>query len=118
MTRLTQACRAAGSPPDVHDVPYSSSAERQGHVTPTTRKGDDGHMSAPQQKDGDPAQESGTPRSVITNGMPSRAAMPALSTLIRAAPPWVTVLNDGAVDAALSGHPTRAETSRTSAVVT
>src|SRR5256885_16756961 len=29
-------------------------------------------MSAPQQKDGDPIQESGTPRSVITNGMPSQ----------------------------------------------
>ena len=29
-------------------------------------------MSAPQQKDGDPAQESGTPRAVITDGLPSQ----------------------------------------------
>ncbi|MCW2634728.1 MAG: aceE [Blastococcus sp.] len=29
-------------------------------------------MSAPQQQDGDPVQESGAPRAVITNGMPSQ----------------------------------------------
>src|ERR1700712_4843400 len=46
--------------------------QRQGRVTPTTRKGDDGHMSAPQQKDGDPVQESGAPRAVITSGLASQ----------------------------------------------
>jgi pyruvate dehydrogenase E1 component len=30
------------------------------------------HMSAPQQSDGDPARESGTPRAVITDGLPSQ----------------------------------------------
>ena len=29
-------------------------------------------MSAPQQKDGDPVQESGAPRAVITDGLPSQ----------------------------------------------
>src|SRR3954468_23225576 len=62
---------AQSGPGPARAVPYSSSAERQGHVTPTTRKGDDGHMSAPQQKDGDPVQESGAPRAVITSGVPS-----------------------------------------------
>src|SRR3954471_21393306 len=72
MTSRTQACRAAPPSQVAPHVPYSSSAERQGHVTPTCRKGDDGHMSAPQQKDGDPVQESGAPRAVITSGLASQ----------------------------------------------
>src|SRR3954467_7720090 len=72
MTSRTQPCRAAPPPQVAPHVPYSSSADRQGHVTPTTRKRDDGHMSAPQQKDGDPVQESGAPRAVITDGLPSQ----------------------------------------------
>src|SRR3954463_11486655 len=43
-----------------------------GRVTPQTNSGDDGPMSAPQQSDGDPARDSGTPRAVITDGLPSQ----------------------------------------------
>src|SRR6476619_4104848 len=72
MTRLTQARPEARMPAAGPRVPHSSSGQEQGHVTPTTRKGDDGHMSAPQQKDGDPVQESRAPRAVITSGLASQ----------------------------------------------
>src|SRR3954466_9875732 len=41
-------------------------------VTAATPTGDDEHMSAPQQSDGDPARDAGTPRAVITDGLPSQ----------------------------------------------
>src|SRR4051812_43659050 len=46
-------------------------------VSPTRVQGggrtvDDGGMSAPQQQGGDPARDANTPRSVITNGLPSQ----------------------------------------------
>src|SRR3954464_6549857 len=73
MARLTQACGAGRSPGATSGgVPHSSRRTSRADVTPTTRKGDDGHMSAPQQKDGDPVQESGAPRAVITDGLPSQ----------------------------------------------
>src|SRR3954464_3446114 len=43
-----------------------------GRVTPQTNSGDDGPMSAPQQSDGDPARDTGAPRAVITDGLPSQ----------------------------------------------
>ena len=43
-----------------------------GHVTPIAPTGNDGVMSAPQQSDGDPARDAGTPRAVITDGLPSQ----------------------------------------------
>src|SRR6195952_3296525 len=46
--------------------------ERAGRGTPTGATGDDGGMSAPQQSDGDPARDAGTPRAVITAGRPSQ----------------------------------------------
>ena len=41
-------------------------------VTPEPLTRDDGHMSAPQQSDGDPARDATTPRAVITAGLPSQ----------------------------------------------
>src|SRR5512132_1088724 len=65
MARLTQACGAGR-------CAVLLSRTRPGRVTRVTRRGDDGGMSAPQQKDGDPVQESGAPRAVITDGLPSQ----------------------------------------------
>src|SRR3954447_23958495 len=73
MARLTQACGAGRSPGATSGgVPHSSRRTSRADVTPRTRKGDHGHMSAPQQKDGDPVQESGAPRAVITSGLASQ----------------------------------------------
>ena len=41
-------------------------------VTIMGSAGDHGHMSAPQQSDGDPARDTGAPRAVITDGLPSQ----------------------------------------------
>src|SRR5215217_7809595 len=41
-------------------------------VTPPSRTREHGDMSAPQQSDGDPARDAGTPRAVITDGLPSQ----------------------------------------------
>src|SRR5438067_416223 len=41
-------------------------------VTPEPLTRDDGHMSAPQQSDGDTARDASTPRAVITDGLPSQ----------------------------------------------
>src|SRR3954451_5410320 len=46
------------------------------HVERRSQRGDDGHMIAPQQTDGDPARgpvlDTGAPRAVITDGLPSQ----------------------------------------------
>src|ERR671913_570592 len=72
MARLTQAAhggrtgraRAPSTGDSAHNPP--------GRVTPVARTGNDGVMSAPQQSDGDPARDAGTPRAVITDGLPSQ----------------------------------------------
>src|SRR5690242_13985572 len=43
-----------------------------GRVTRSARAEDDGGMSAAQQPSGDPAREAGSPRAVITDGLPSQ----------------------------------------------
>src|ERR671913_56895 len=72
MARLTQAAhggrtgraRAPSTGDSAHNPPV--------RVTIMGSTGDDGHMSAPQQSDGDPARDAGTPRAVITDGLPSQ----------------------------------------------
>src|SRR5688500_8909114 len=72
MPRLTQACPV----PTVRRVfgtERGRGARNPGpRVTRASRTRDDGHMSAPQQSDGDPARDTGAPRAVITDGLPSQ----------------------------------------------
>src|SRR5215218_7292968 len=72
MARLTQARRAASITRRASRETNHLPDDRQANVTPVTPRGDHGGMSAPQQKDGDPVQESGAPRAVITDGLPSQ----------------------------------------------
>src|SRR5215207_6998156 len=59
-----RAVRAPSTGDSAHNPPV--------RVTIMGSTGDDGHMSAPQQSDGDPARDAGTPRAVITDGLPSQ----------------------------------------------
>src|ERR671921_690186 len=72
MARLTQAARGGrrtrARPPSARDSAHNPPVR----VTIMGSTGDDGHMSAPQQSDGDPARDAGTPRAVITDGLPSQ----------------------------------------------
>src|SRR5919112_350116 len=72
MARLTQATdggrRWAGRAPYTHDSAHNLPVG----VTIMGSTGDHGHMSAPQQSDGDPARDAGTPRAVITSGLASQ----------------------------------------------
>src|SRR3954453_22084576 len=77
MAGLTQACagsmlRRACWTPRTDPGRSDSRGTPTGRVTRLTNSGDDGPMSAPQQSDGDPARDSGTPRAVITDGLPSQ----------------------------------------------
>src|SRR4051812_30732883 len=57
-------------------APPTPVGKEREHVTRRSQTGDDGHMSAPQQTDGDPARgpvhDTGAPRAVITDGLPSQ----------------------------------------------
>src|SRR4030095_10863031 len=64
----TRSSRHSGGRSDRRD----SAPKCRVGVTAHTPTGDDEPMSAPQQKDGAPVQESGAPRAVITDGLPSQ----------------------------------------------
>src|SRR5688500_6177085 len=71
MPRLMQAC-AGPAAPVLSANPDRGTRNLWSRVTAGSRTRDDVHMSAPQQSDGDPARDTGAPRAVITDGLPSQ----------------------------------------------
>src|SRR3712207_4614530 len=73
MAGLTQTRAGSASREEDREAgPSTRQKDRSSCVTAVTRTGEHGDMSAPQQSDGDPARDAGTPRAVITDGLPSQ----------------------------------------------